>query len=251
MSSEQDAAQSASLGKIESASRQGGLVTEGDFLRRMNVPGFAAQPFAHNRAGVQRKPPARENKHFNTSHNVTMSTNQVLFLQDTYRRESMSRVFWDGVYGKTHGPGSTKELRGQSMRPTTAPNMSDVVRPVRSQPEYKPTYIEKRRKLLDLCYNSNLVLGTTPDKERFSTTYGELCSEAGSTKDRLDAIKGFHLTTASIKHYDVFTHRQSLDPMFGKTRFPITSSPGITEFKGPRDANAIRAWHEFSTINYR
>lgn len=58
-------------------------------------------------------------------------------------------------------------------------------------------------------------------------------------------------STASIKHYDVFTHKQSVDPMYGKTRFPIRSSPGITEFKGPRDCNAIRMWHAFSTTNYR
>mmetsp|Transcript_25897 Transcript_25897/g.69961 ORF Transcript_25897/g.69961 Transcript_25897/m.69961 type:complete len:164 (-) Transcript_25897:121-612(-) len=163
----------------------------------------------------------------------------------------MSKVFWDDIYGKTHGPGSTPDLRDTRIRPVSAPDLRQTLRPQRTKYEYKPTNTEKRRRLLDLCYNSNLVLGMEPENNRFQTTYGELCQEAGSTKDRLDAIKGFQLSTADIKHYDVFTHKQSLDPMYGKTRFPITSSPGITEFKGPRDSNAIRMWHEFSTVNYR
>lgn len=236
---------------VEFTSRQGGLVTEGDFLRRSGVPGFEARPFAHNSSGRTLKPPQRENKHFNTSHNVTMSTAQILFLQDTYKREANSRVVWDDIYGKTHGFGATKDVRDALSRPSSTPSFSGTVRPMRVVPEYKPTVLEKRRKLLDLCYNSNLVLGTAPESERFSTTYGALCAEAGTPKERRDAIKGFELSTASLRHYNVFTHQQSLDPMYGKTRFPITSSPDITKFVGPRDCNAIRMWHEFSTVNYR
>jgi hypothetical protein len=117
---------------------------------------------------------------------------------------------------------------------------------------YEPTLAEKRRKLIDLCYNSNIAFGNLPESERFATTtYGELCAGAGTPEERMDAIKGGGLSSATIKHYDIFTHKQSLDANFGRTRFPITSSPGITEFKGPRDCNAIRAWHEMSTKNAR
>lgn len=231
------------------ASRQGGLVTDGDFLQRKGVPGFESRPFAHNRPGAQIKPYVRENKHFSTSHGVTMSVNQNIFLRDSFKREETSMSLWADIYGKTHGPGSTRAMREE--RPGITASLSDSVRPMRAVPEYKPTFVEKRRKLLDLCYSSNFVFGLAAEGERFGTTYGALCSEAGSVAERMDAIKGSELSTASIKHYDVFTHKQSLDPMFGKTRFPITSTPGITEFKGPRDCNAIRNWHEFSTTNYR
>jgi len=130
-------------------------------------------------------------------------------------------------------------------------NISQVVRPRREVEVYEPTLAEKRRKLIDLCYNSNFSFGNLPERERFTTTYGELCADAGTLEQRMDAIKGNVLSTSMIKHYDVFTHKQSLDPMHGRTRFPITSSPGITEFKGPRDCNAIRAWHGMSTTNAR
>lgn len=242
---------SGSTEDLEFASRQGGLVTDGDFLQRKGMPGFEPRPFAHNLPSAQIKPYVRENKFFIGSHNVTMSTNANLFLQNTYKREATSRINWDNIYGKTHGPGSTPEERERTSQPRVA-SLSDSVRPMRRvTTEYQPTYLEKRRKLLDLCYNSTFKLGTMPERERFTTTYGELCSEAGSLAERMDAIKGNQLSTATIKHYDVFTHKQSLDPMYGKTRFPITSTPGITEFKGPRDCNAIRMWHEFSTVNYR
>ncbi|KAG8466383.1 hypothetical protein KFE25_002139 [Diacronema lutheri] len=218
------------MDNVSYASRQGGLVTDGDVLARRGVPGFKSRSFAHNLPGAQIKPYTHENKHFSTSHGVTMSTQQNLFLQDTYRRESLSRVFWDDIYGKTHGPGSTSESRERALRASTAPRGVSDVRPTRKAVEYEPTHLEKRRRLLDLCYNSNLVLGTLPERERFATTYGQLCAEAGSVAERM----------AAMKHDDVFTLKQSADPYFGKTRFPITSTPGITESKGPRDSNAIR-----------
>ncbi|KAJ1634304.1 hypothetical protein T492DRAFT_974465 [Pavlovales sp. CCMP2436] len=244
---------SGATANVNHASRQGGLVTDGDFMMRRGVPGFEARPFAHNRPGAQIKPYTGNNKHFSTSHKATIGVSEALFLQDAYKRETMSKVLWGDIYGKTHGPHATRESRELSSRPNTASStgLAATVRPNRVTPDYNPTFIEKRRKLLDLCYNSNLVLGTMPEAERFGTTYGQLCAEAGSTKERMKAIKGQELSTASIKHYDVFTHKQSLDPLHGRTRFPITSSPGITEFLGPRDCNAIRAWHEFSTSNYR
>lgn len=180
---------SSSTGNFDVSSRQGGLVTDGDFLQRKEVPGFAPQPFSFEQPGAQIKPPPKSNKHFNTNHNITFSTNQVLFLNDTYRRESMSKVFWDDIYGKTHGPGSTPQMRS-NIQPLATPDLRQILRPTRSIAEYQPTPLEKRRRMLDLCYNSNLVLGSEPESARFATTYGELCAEAGTVRARWSCVRG-------------------------------------------------------------